>query len=461
MTLFAQATALNAKAQQLIGRTFEGKALTARVARGGFWLGAGAGADNALRMLRNILLARLLAPEAFGLMAIVIAFRMAFEAITSVGIKTAVIQNPRADSQEFLNGAWWFSFARGVSLYALAFFISPWIAGFYDKPELTPLLQVALLSIFFQATISPKAYVQLKKLNYRRWIMIDYGGAALGITTAIVLGFMLQNVWALVIGFTVESVSRTALSYIFAPFRPGFKFESQSLRELFKYARGMFGLGALTFVANKADVFVLGKVVDDAVLGAYMLALSLAQIPINLNSKVVLPLSMPAFSSLQDQPERLMAGFLKASKLLALLFLPLLTLMACASPFLLTLVYGSEYAVVSLAFSILCARVAVTVTGITLAQLYFATARPELNRTASLIRMVTVVALVYPFSLWWGAAGAALAALVAYTAWMLYNIARLRLVMDLPVTRYAGTLTTAVAASGGVAILWGGLILLI
>ena len=106
--------------------------LKERAVRGGAWLGAGTGIEQGLRFLRNIILTRLLAPEAFGLMAIVLALNTAFESFTDVGIKQAIVQNPRGQTREYLNGAWWFSCIRAVVLYGLAFWSAPFLERFYD-----------------------------------------------------------------------------------------------------------------------------------------------------------------------------------------------------------------------------------------------------------------------------------------------------------------------------------------
>src|SRR5262245_48958966 len=127
-----------------------GESLEIKAARGSMWLAAGGAVEQGLRFLRNILLARMLAPEACGVMAIILAANHAFETITEIGIQTAIIQNPRGQERTYLNGAWWLSMSRAVGLYALACLGAPWLAEFYQNPALLPLLRVAFLSILFK-----------------------------------------------------------------------------------------------------------------------------------------------------------------------------------------------------------------------------------------------------------------------------------------------------------------------
>lgn len=101
------------RAQQLIA----GEGLKAKAARGGAWLAVASGLDQGFRFVRNMILTRLLAPEAFGLMAIVLAVNTFFESFSDVGIDTAVVQNPRSEERPYLNAAWWISFVRALGLY--------------------------------------------------------------------------------------------------------------------------------------------------------------------------------------------------------------------------------------------------------------------------------------------------------------------------------------------------------
>ena len=123
----------------------------ARAARGGIWIGIGSSMEQVFRLIRNMILTRILAPEAFGLMAIVMAVNAAFESFTQVGIQEAIIQNPRGKEKTYLNGAWWFASVRAAILYGVVFLAAPWIAQFYNNPELTSLMRVAFIGLFFNS----------------------------------------------------------------------------------------------------------------------------------------------------------------------------------------------------------------------------------------------------------------------------------------------------------------------
>ncbi|MFA5240239.1 MAG: oligosaccharide flippase family protein, partial [Phycisphaerae bacterium] len=147
-----------------------GNNLKARSARGAISLGIGSILERGLRLVRNMILARLLVPDEFGLMAIVLAAATTFEAFTEVGVKQSVIHNKKGDETEYLNVAWWFQAVRGLALFVVGFIIAPWIGAFYNNPGLLPLLRVSFIAILFNGFMSPRVYVLEKKIQFGKYV---------------------------------------------------------------------------------------------------------------------------------------------------------------------------------------------------------------------------------------------------------------------------------------------------
>src|SRR5271156_4678497 len=124
-----------------------GEGLKTRVFRGGAWLGSGSVLEQASRFGRNMLLTRLLAPEAFGTMAVVMSATSVLASLMDVGAREALIQNPRGSEEGHVGAAWWLAFGRSLSLCALLFLFAPMISRFYASGEMTALLRVAALGV--------------------------------------------------------------------------------------------------------------------------------------------------------------------------------------------------------------------------------------------------------------------------------------------------------------------------
>ena len=126
------------KSSDLLNKFSTGDGLQKKVALGSIWLGGANGVEQVLRLLRNMILARLLAPEAFGIMATVMSAVIVAEAFSEVGLTQSVIQNKKGSDQRFLNIIWWLASLRGILLYATAFFAAPLISHIIkciNKPQ--------------------------------------------------------------------------------------------------------------------------------------------------------------------------------------------------------------------------------------------------------------------------------------------------------------------------------------
>jgi len=431
-----------------------GGELKSKVMRGGVLLGAGSGTEQMFRLLRNMLLTRILAPEAFGLMAIVLAINAAFESFTEIGIKEAVIQNPEGQTDTYLNGAWWLALGRAVILYAIVFVSAPLISNFYSNPELTPLMRVTFLNLFFTGIMSAKAYVAVKRMNFTHWVTIFHGGGVIGILTSIVMAFLIPNVWALAIGFTVEAVARFLLSYVICPFRPRFNFNKNHLRGLFQYSKGMFGLPILTFIFMRADVFVIGKLYPMAELGLYSMASLLAWIPFNFLTMIIGQIMMPAFSERQADKEFINKWTLNVTSIVALFGFPLLLFAALYGGDILTLMYGSKYGVMGVPFAIIIANALMRTSSVPLAAVYLATGRPELHRLFTGIRALLIVILMYPAIRFWGLRGAATAGLVSMLVGYIFQVKRMEEITGLDTLKYFYVFLPAFLISLFILILW-------
>lgn len=431
-----------------------GQDLKHKAARGTVWVGGGSGTEQALRLLRNMILARLVAPEAFGLMAIVSAISTTFESLTEIGIQYAIIQDPKGHEQTYLNGAWWLSVWRAVGLYTLSFAAAPWVAQFYGQPALVSLIRVAFLSIVFNGALSPRAYVALKQMDYKRWVVIQHGGGACGILMAIAAAAVIPGVWALVLGLVVESAARCALSHALCPFRPGRDIDRESWQALKRYAQGVFGVPALTLIFMKTDIFVVGKLCPPSDLGVYSMAIGLAQMPYGLLGPLLGRIAGPAFSELQGQNARLNGSIVKVTSAMALLGLPLVLCLSLYGKPLLLLLYGSKYAEASRPFSIAVGTALLQILSVPVATLYFMIGRPDLHRFFTAIRAALVLALIYPAVKWFGLTGAAAAGFLAIVIGFVFQIGRLRRITGLDLRHYSRAFWPALGTSFCVLLVW-------
>lgn len=434
------------------GGLFAGKDLRAKVARGGAWLGGGSFIEQVSRFARNMLMARLLAPSAFGSMAIVMSSASLIASFSDVGVLPAIIQSPRGADREYLNAAWWLGMLRAAFMYATIFTAAPLIAHFYGNPELIALLRVALLSMIFDGMLSPRAKLAHKEMKFGRWAFISNGGAICGVALTIALSFILRDVWALAIGFCSENLFRCLFSYILYAGSPSVNWDKHAFGDLLRFSKGMVGLSFLNLLFARTDIFVLGKLHSAELLGIYALTVNLVQTPTGFLINLLSQTTLPAFSHVQTNTERMNRILIEMTSWVILLGLPAVMMIWLCGSSVLTVFYGARYSTVAAAEVLaVAAGVAFLNTLNTLiTNLFFATGEPALHRRAVAASAITMVITIYPACKYLGLVGGQVAALVAISVSYTLQIVRIRYITRLDLLRYGKSLLPAVAVSGGV-----------
>jgi lipopolysaccharide exporter len=435
-----------------VNRAFLGESLRARAARGGAWLGSGSFAEQVSRFARNMLLTRLLAPNAFGTMAIVLSSQALISSFADVGILPAVIQNPRGGEDTYLNAAWWFGMFRAVFIYALIFTAAPWISSFYGNPDLSMLLRVALLSIVLDGMLSPRSKLAQKEMKFSRWALISNGGAVCGVILTIILSFVLRDVWALAIGYCSENVFRCLLSYILCPGLPTLKWDRHAFHDLMKFSKGMVGLSFLNLIFARSDIFVLGKLYSPAALGFYTMAVFLVQAPSGFLVNMLTTTLLPAFSHVQADKDRVNRMLSEVTSWVILLGLPAVAMIWLCGPSLLTITYGARYAASAGALSLAAGVALLNTLNAQVTILFYAAGRPALHRRAVAASAIVMMIAIYPACKYMGLVGGQVAALLAIAASYILQIARARNITGLSLLQYGRAFVPAALVSAGILI---------
>jgi O-antigen/teichoic acid export membrane protein len=427
----------------------QGGTLRAKATRGAMFLGGGSVAEQASRFIRNMVLTRLLAPSAFGAMAIVMSASAIIGALTEVGLRAAVVQNPRGGEKTYLNAGWWMGMSRAIGTYAIIFAMSPWVAHFYGNAELSALLRVTLLSILFDGAMSPHFVLLQKEMKLGRWATISNGGAIFGIVLTLILSFILRDVWALAIGYCSENFFRCLMSYILCPGLPSLGWDRHVASDLFKYSRAAFGLAFLNLIFTRTDIFVLGKLYSTTELGLYSMAVALVQTPSAFLTAMLGQTLFPAFAHVQEDKERVNRILVEVTSWLILLGLPSVAVIYLCGHSLLSVTYGLRYVAGAGPLAVAAIVVFLNVLNAAITCVFMGIGRPELHRRAVAASAVVMVITVYPACKLLGVVGGQVAALVAITVSYLLQLERVHALTGLNLLRYGKAFVMAILVSGG------------
>lgn len=447
-------TRLYERVRGVFGQLLLGENLRARATRGATLLGSASVLEQGSRFARNMLLTRLLAPSAFGTMALVMTFSAIVGSLTEVGLKVAIIQNPRGREPAYLNAAWWMAMGRGIGVYAIIFATAPWVAHFYGNPGLSALLRVALLSALLEGAMSPRSCLPQKDMKFGLWAMISNGGAVAGVVTTIILSFVLRDVWALAIGFCSENAFRCLLSYILCPGLPSLRWDRDAARDLLSFSRRAYGLSFLNLIFTRTDIFVLAKLYSSTALGLYSMAVYLVQTPAGFIQNMVASTLLPTFAHVQEDHQRVNRIVLETTSWLAALGLPAVVVIWLYAPSFLRVVYGVRYLNSAGPLAVASAATLLSVLNGVITDVFSAMGRPDLHRRAVAASAVIMLVGIYPACKMMGVVGAQAAALVAIGASYLSQIMRIRGLTGLSLARYgtafipAGFVSAALFCAG-------------
>ncbi len=264
--------------------------------RGSLMTAMSFGGHNVLRLASNLVLTRLLFPEAFGLMALVQVVLAGVAMFSDFGIRGSIVQNARGDDPVFLNTAWTLQIVRGILLGLAVFLLAQPMASFYDAPQLAELLAFAAVIPIIQGFNSTRMATAGRHIALGRLTALALVTQAIGIVVMIALAWWFESVWSLIVGTAVGAAAETVLSHVALPgkFRNRLVFEKAAAKELFGFGKYVFIATLASFFIQHGDRAVLGKYVTLEELAIYNIGFFLAMVPLKfarrLNDAVIFPL---------------------------------------------------------------------------------------------------------------------------------------------------------------------------
>ncbi|MEX3315946.1 oligosaccharide flippase family protein [Sulfitobacter sp. PS-8MA] len=313
----------------------------ARALRSTSWIVLGYGGSQAIRLGSNLILTRLLFPEAFGLMALIQVVIVGLTLFSDVGIAPSIAQSKRGDDPDFLNTAYTIQALRGLGLWLAACGLAWPVAQFYDAPLLLSYLPIAALTLVIAGFNPTRIETAHRHLQMGRLTVLDLSSQIIGIAIMIVGALIWQSVLALVVGGVAGALAKLLLTHLYLPGAANrFRWEKTAVQELVHFGKWIFLSTMFWFFASQGDRAILGKFLSLEGLGIYNIGYFLASFPLLLGQNVTGRVMIPIYRETggRDQARlRRMRYALSAGLLL------MLAVMALAGPWLVSLLYDPRY----------------------------------------------------------------------------------------------------------------------
>ncbi|MDD2284077.1 MAG: lipopolysaccharide biosynthesis protein [Paludibacter sp.] len=290
-----------------------------------------------IQFVISIILARLLLPEEFGLIAMLTIFMAIAQSFINSGFGQALIQKQDVTHIDECS-IFYFNILVGFLAAGLLCLVAPWIAGFYSQPLLVPLTYALSLNLIINAFGLVQTTLLTKNIDFKTQLKVSVIATAISGTIGVTMAFNGFGVWSLVAQSLSSNFFRTILLWFFNTWRPSLTFSFASLRSMFAFGSRLLASGLLDTVFQNIYLVVIGKLFSPASLGFYSRAKGLQQLPVSNISGIVSRVTFPVFSTVQDDKPRLKRGVRKALTMLVLVNFPMMIGLAIvAKPLVLVL----------------------------------------------------------------------------------------------------------------------------
>jgi O-antigen/teichoic acid export membrane protein len=306
----------------------------------------GYGAGQVIRLGSNLILSRLLFPEAFGLVALVNIFNVGLQMMSDVGIAPAVIQSTRGDEVRFLNTAWTISAVRGFLLYLVALVLAWPLAALYREPQLAWLIVAGSISVVLAGLSSTSLFTLRRRLEVGQLTLIELGSQVVSVAVMVTWAYLHPTVWVLVGGSLAYATAKAAATHLIdVGYRNRFERDAESQRAIFHFGKWIFGASAVNFVSRQGDRLLVGRLLGVTELGIYSIAVLLSESVSAVVTAITHGVLFPVLSRVRVEGDaRLRQVYYRARLALDGLSLPALGILTVLGPWVVHLLYDQRYA---------------------------------------------------------------------------------------------------------------------
>lgn len=311
--------------------------LRTRTLSGLKWSGASQVFAQILKFGVSVLLARLLDPSSFGLMAMVTFFTGIAFLFVDLGLGSALVQREEL-TERHISTVFWVNLGVGL-LLALVFALSaPLIANFYAEPKLTPLVLVCSILFPLNSLQIVQRNLIFRSIAFKKLFRVDVAASMAGGIAAVIAALQGLGVWALVIQQATVSLLSVIILWVFSPWRPKLLVDRQALRDVWGFGGNLLGYQILNYGSRNIDNLMIGRFLGPQALGLYSRAYSLMLMPIAEVTSVFTRVMFPVMASIQNDLAMVRKIYLRAVRSIALITFPMMAgLVVAAEPFVITL----------------------------------------------------------------------------------------------------------------------------
>ena len=303
--------------------------------KGVIWSAVERFSTQGVQFLFGILLARLLTPNDYGMIAMLAIFIAVSQTFIDSGFGNALIRKPDRNEADKAT-VFFFNIFMAAICYGVIFLAAPLIARFYNMPQLEGILRVLAINLIIQAFGSIQHLNLTIDLNFKTLAKISFSGAVVGGTAGLICAYNGLGVWSLVVQQMTTTSFKVILFWVLVHWRPKTFFNRASFKNMFGFGSKLLASGLLNTLYENIYDLIIGKVFSAATLGNYSRASHFGYFPSSNITGIFQRVTFPVLSKIQDDHEKLRIAYLKFLNMATLVIFPLMIgLVALAKPFIL------------------------------------------------------------------------------------------------------------------------------
>ena len=316
--------------------------LRQKTTNGLLWSSVERFSNQGIQFLFSIVLARLLTPEDYGIVAMVIIFFAIAQTFVDSGFSNAIVRK-KDRTEADLSTCFYFNIFVGLGFYIMLFLCSPFIAEFYDQPILSSVVKISGLSVLINSLCIVQQAQFTIRIDFKTQAKVTLTSTVISGILGILLAYLGYGVWALVWQGVIGTFIRMLLLWVFSKWRPRESFSKDSFHYLFGYGSKLLASGLLDTTYNNIYPIVIGKFYSPAQLGNFSRAQGWASLPSSNITGILQRVTFPVLTEMQDDDERLATNYRKLLRMSAFVVFPLMMLLASIASPLVRVVITSKW----------------------------------------------------------------------------------------------------------------------
>ena len=415
------------------------------MASGALWMVLAKLAERSLGTISMLVLARVLVPHDFGIVAMAMSFVALLEMLSSFGFEVALIRQQTRERAHW-DTTWTFGVIVGIGIAIMMCLGAGPVAAFFREPALVSVLYVLALGSAAQGFQNVGLVAFRTEMRFDREFRFLTAKKLISFVITIPLAIILDSYWALVIGQTAGRFASTALSYWVHPYRPRFCVSAR--RDLFNLSGWILVLNIITFIRERSAAWVIGRLAGSAPLGAFTISYEITSMP---SSELIAPINravFPAYAKLAAESiEALRREYLSVLAVIVLITTPAVLGLAATAPLLVPVVLGPNWVSAIPVLTLLSFFGFTYIVQSNAQAAYLALGRVDIPAKMNAVNCAVLIALLIPMTKMYGVVGAATAYLLAATIIIPVALGVVLRMMSIPVSQFIAQIWRPIAAA--------------